>query len=54
MLDEEIALVEAATADLPSVAQREGDGPDETQQAVDRIVEQAMLQQDSSGERERD
>jgi len=36
MIDEEIALVDAATAD------------------VDRLVEQAMLQQDAGGERERD
>jgi hypothetical protein len=36
MIDEEIALVDAATAD------------------VDRMVEQAMLQQDAGGERERD
>lgn len=53
MLDEEIALVEAATADLDSDARREGTSADETRQAVDRIVERAM-QDDVSGERERD
>lgn len=53
MLDEEIALVEAATADLDSDARREGQSADETRQAVDRIVERAM-QDDVSGERERD
>jgi CPA2 family monovalent cation:H+ antiporter-2 len=53
MLDEEIALVEAATADLDSDARRETASADETQQAVDRIVERAMLE-DMSGERERD
>ncbi|NUU07064.1 cation:proton antiporter [Leifsonia sp. C5G2] len=53
MLDEEIALVEAATADLDSDARREGTSADETRQAVDRIVERAM-QDDMSGERERD
>ncbi|MDN4597418.1 cation:proton antiporter [Leifsonia virtsii] len=53
MLDEEIALVEAATADLDSDARREGTSADETRQAVDRIVERAM-QDDLSGERERD
>jgi len=53
MLDEEIALVEAATADLDSDTGRESKSADETQQAVDRIVERAM-QDDMSGERERD
>ena len=53
MLDEEIALVEAATADLDSDARREGTSADETRQAVDRLVERAM-QDDMSGERERD
>lgn len=59
MLDEEIALVEAATADLDSDARREDKSADHTRSAVDRIVEQAMQQQamgqeDSSGERKRD
>ncbi|MGO4592946.1 cation:proton antiporter [Leifsonia sp. 2TAF2] len=54
MLDEEIALVEAATADFDAPAERRNTGADETQQAVDRIVEQAMQQRDTSGERERD
>ncbi|MGN7797977.1 cation:proton antiporter [Leifsonia sp. 22587] len=55
MLDEEIALVEAATADPGSepAPRREHASVDETRQAVDRMVEQAM-QQDMSGERERD
>ncbi|WP_285115783.1 cation:proton antiporter [Leifsonia sp. fls2-241-R2A-40a] len=53
MLDEEIALVEAATADPDSDAQRDAVA-DERQQVVDRMVEQAMLQQDTRGERERD
>ncbi|WP_348788647.1 cation:proton antiporter [Leifsonia sp. NPDC080035] len=54
MLDEEIALVEAATADLDSDTRREGTSADETRQSVDRIVEQAMQQQDSGEMRERD
>jgi CPA2 family monovalent cation:H+ antiporter-2 len=53
MLDEEIALVEAATADLDSDARRATESVDETQRAVDRMVERAM-QDDTSGERERD
>ncbi|RDV43775.1 cation:proton antiporter [Leifsonia sp. ku-ls] len=53
MLDEEIALVEAATADLDSDTRRETTSADQTQQAVDRIVDRAM-QDDMSGERERD
>ena len=47
MLDEEIALVEAATADLDPEARS-----DDTRQAIDRVVDQAM-QQDSS-DRKRD
>ncbi|HEY2555782.1 MAG TPA: cation:proton antiporter, partial [Diaminobutyricibacter sp.] len=50
MLDEEIALVEAATADLDA-ASTTGSG---TRQAVDRVIEQAMQQQDSTGDRKRD
>ncbi|MEY9851632.1 CPA2 family monovalent cation:H+ antiporter-2 [Leifsonia sp. EB41] len=53
MLDEEIALVEAATADLDSDTRRD-DGRGDTRQAVDRIVEQAMQQQDTTVERKRD
>jgi monovalent cation:H+ antiporter-2, CPA2 family len=54
MLDEEIALVEAATADLDSDTRQ-----DTTRQAVDRIVEQAMQQQgglpeDTPADRKRD
>ncbi|WP_158865546.1 cation:proton antiporter [Leifsonia sp. AG29] len=54
MLDEEIALVEAATADLGPAARRDPTRADQTQQAVDRIVEQAMQQQDMSAERKQD
>ncbi|UAJ78686.1 cation:proton antiporter [Leifsonia sp. ZF2019] len=59
MLDEEIALVEAATADLDSDARRDDTSADHTRAAVDRIVEQAMQQQaagqeDTSGDRKRD
>jgi CPA2 family monovalent cation:H+ antiporter-2 len=50
MLDEEIALVEAATADFDAAATTDRD----TRQAVDRVVEQAMQQQDTSGDRKRD
>jgi monovalent cation:H+ antiporter-2, CPA2 family len=50
MLDEEIALVEAATADLDPAATTDTN----TRQAVDRVIEQAMQQQDSSGDRKRD
>ena len=50
MLDEEIALVEAATADLDSAATTDTG----TRQAVDRVIEQAMQQQDTSGDRKRD
>lgn len=50
MLDEEIALVEAATADLDSSAAYDRDA----RQAVDRVIEQAMQQQDTSGDRKRD
>ncbi|MFE4951153.1 cation:proton antiporter [Leifsonia sp. NPDC056665] len=53
MLDEEIALVEAATADLDSDTRRD-DRRGDTRQAVDRIVEQAMQQQDTTVERKRD
>lgn len=53
MLDEEIALVEAATADLDSDTRRD-DGRGDPRQAVDRIVEQAMQQQDTTVERKRD
>ena len=68
MLDEEIALVEAATADEDSDARRkprsagktnsdetraDQAGTDDMRDAVDRMVERAM-RQDTSGERERD
>jgi CPA2 family monovalent cation:H+ antiporter-2 len=49
MLDEEIALVEAATADLDPDARS-----DDTKSAIDRVVEQAMQQQDTTGDRKRD
>ncbi|WP_431278086.1 cation:proton antiporter [Leifsonia poae] len=49
MLDEEIALVEAATADLDPDTGSEG-----TRNAIDRVVEQAMQQQDTTGDRKRD
>ncbi|WP_223691754.1 cation:proton antiporter [Leifsonia poae] len=49
MLDEEIALVEAATADLESDKHS-----DDTRQAIDRVVDQAMQQQDITGDRKRD
>ncbi|ANF31453.1 potassium transporter [Leifsonia xyli] len=51
MLDEEIALVEAATADLDPDAQRDTRSADETQRAVDRMVEAAMQEHDINGER---
>lgn len=54
MLDEEIALVEAATADLDSDTRRDDTRAHDTRQAVDRIVEQAMQQQDTTVERKRD
>ncbi|MGJ4844571.1 cation:proton antiporter [Leifsonia sp. Le1] len=47
MLDEEIALVEAATADLDPEARS-----DDTRQAIDRVVEQAM--HEDSSDRKRD
>jgi CPA2 family monovalent cation:H+ antiporter-2 len=49
MLDEEIALVEAATADLVPDAGRDDRKADDTTAAVDRLVEQAMLEQSASG-----
>ncbi|MEO7016909.1 MAG: cation:proton antiporter, partial [Leifsonia sp.] len=49
MFDEEIALVEAASADFD---RRAGSG--ESRQAIDRVVEQAMQQQDTTGDRKRD
>ncbi|MFF1878256.1 cation:proton antiporter [Leifsonia sp. NPDC058230] len=49
MLDEEIALVEAATADLDPDTGSEG-----TRHAIDRVVEQAMQQQDTTGDGKRD
>lgn len=49
MLDEEIALVEAATADLLPESGRDDRNADGTTAAVDRIVEQAMLEQSASG-----
>ncbi|MDN4616161.1 cation:proton antiporter [Leifsonia sp. F6_8S_P_1B] len=49
MLDEEIALVEAATADLAPESGRDDRKADDTTAAVDRIVEQAMLEQSASG-----
>ncbi|MGH1525758.1 cation:proton antiporter [Leifsonia sp. L25] len=54
MLDEEIALVEAATADLDSDTRRDDTRAHDTRQAADRIVEQAMQQQDTTVERKRD
>jgi CPA2 family monovalent cation:H+ antiporter-2 len=59
MLDEEIALVEAATADLDSDSRRDDTSADHTKAAVDRIVERAMQQQamgqeDTNGDRKRD
>ncbi|AAT89696.1 potassium transporter [Leifsonia xyli subsp. xyli] len=62
MLDEEIALVEAATADLDSDKPREEKSAavaaEETRRAVDRLVEQAMQQagpqNDTTGDRKRD
>ncbi len=50
MLDEEIALVEAATADPDSGAQRATETADERRRAVDRMVEAAM-QDHRDGER---
>ena len=47
MLDEEIALVEAATADGDEL-------PHGSRHAIDRVVEQAMQQQDITGDRKRD
>lgn len=49
MFDEEIALVEAATADLDRDDRRDG-----ARDAIDRVVEQAMQQQDTTGDRKRD
>ena len=54
MLDEEIALVEAATADLDSDTRRDDRSAGDTRDAVDRIVEQAMQQQDTTVDRKRD
>lgn len=54
MLDEEIALVEAATADLDSDTRRDDRSAGDTREAVDRIVEQAMQQQDTTVDRKRD
>jgi CPA2 family monovalent cation:H+ antiporter-2 len=54
MLDEEIALVEAATADFDSDARRDDRSAGDTRDAVDRIVEQAMQQQDTTVDRKRD
>ncbi|MCI0159163.1 cation:proton antiporter [Leifsonia shinshuensis] len=54
MLDEEIALVEAATADLDSDTRRNDRSAGDTRDAVDRIVEQAMQQQDTTVDRKRD
>ncbi|HEY8281456.1 MAG TPA: cation:proton antiporter [Leifsonia sp.] len=48
MLDEEIALVEGATTDLSD--ERSHDA----RQEIDRVVEQAMQQQDTTGDRKRD
>jgi CPA2 family monovalent cation:H+ antiporter-2 len=48
MLDEEIALVEAATAEP-------GSGSDaETKHAIDRVVEQSMQQPDTDGDRKQE
>jgi CPA2 family monovalent cation:H+ antiporter-2 len=49
MFDEEIALVEAATADLDPDT-----GSEDTRHAIDRVVEQAMHQQDTTGDGKRD
>jgi monovalent cation:H+ antiporter-2, CPA2 family len=54
LLAEGIALVEAATADADSDARRDDEEAGRTQQDVDRMVEEAMLQQDTSGERKQD
>ncbi|WP_295126625.1 cation:proton antiporter [uncultured Leifsonia sp.] len=54
MLDEEIALVEAATADFDSDTRRDDRSAGDTRDAVDRIVEQAMQQQDTTVDRKRD
>jgi CPA2 family monovalent cation:H+ antiporter-2 len=54
MLDEEIALVEAATADFDSDTRRDDGSAGDTRDAVDRIVEQAMQQQDTTVDRKRD
>lgn len=54
MLDEEIALVEAATAGLDSESRREDGSAGGSRDAVDRIVEQAMQQQDTTVDRKRD
>ncbi|WP_426625101.1 cation:proton antiporter [Leifsonia sp. McL0607] len=54
MLDEEIALVEAATADLDSDTRRDDRSAGDTRDAVDRIVEQALQQQDATVDRKRD
>lgn len=54
MLDEEIALVEAATAGLDSESRREDGSAGGSRDAADRIVEQAMQQQDTTVDRKRD
>ncbi|KQR53865.1 potassium transporter [Leifsonia sp. Leaf336] len=54
VLDEGIALVEAVTADLDSDARRDDRSAADTRDAVDRIVEQAMQQQDTTVDRKRD
>ena len=50
MLDEEIALVEAATAGLEAGS----DSDYQTKQAIDRVVEQAMQQQDTKADRKQE
>ncbi len=50
MLDEEIALVEAATAEFDTPSAKDTG----TKEAVDRVIEQAMQQQDTTGDRKRD
>jgi CPA2 family monovalent cation:H+ antiporter-2 len=51
MFDEEIALVEAATADPEPDSESRSD---DTRKAIDRVVEQAMQQQDTTRDRKRD
>lgn len=54
LLDEEIALVEAATADLDPAARLDGTRAAETREAAGRIAEQAPQPHDTTGDRKRD